>query len=72
METHSRSILKALSWRLGGLIVTVSVAWVLTRRMEMAASIGLADTGLKLVAFYVHERVWLRIRFGRKGADYEI
>jgi adenylylsulfate kinase len=49
------------------------VAWVVTRQADTAASIGLADTGLKILAYYVHERVWLRIRFGRvEPAEYEI
>ena len=65
METRVRSIAKALTWRAGGLIVTVSVGWVVTGNPLVAASIGLVDTGAKLVAFYFHERLWLKIRFGR-------
>ncbi len=73
MESHARSLLKALTWRVGGLVVTVLVAWVLTRRATLAASIGAADTVVKLVAFYVHERLWLRIRFGQsRRPEYEI
>jgi adenylylsulfate kinase len=73
LETRARSIAKALSWRVGGLIITTGVAWALTRRVELAASIGLADTVLKLVAYYAHERAWLRIKFGRpEPPEYEI
>lgn len=73
METRARSLLKALTWRAGGLVVTTAVAWVVTRRIRVAASIGLADTVLKLVAYYVHERAWLRIKFGRaEPPEYQI
>ncbi len=73
LESHARSLLKALTWRAGGLVVTVLVAWALTRRATLAASIGAADTVVKLLAFYVHERLWLRINFGRrKEPEYEI
>jgi adenylylsulfate kinase len=49
------------------------VAWALTRQAELAASIGLADTVIKLAAYYLHERAWLRIRFGRRGpGEYQI
>jgi len=73
MESHLRTIVKALTWRLGGLVMTVTVAWVVTRQADTAASIGLADTALKILAYYVHERVWLRIRFGRaKPPEYQI
>ena len=73
MEGHFRSILKAATWRAGGLAVTFVVAWMVTRKAAVAASIGLADTALKLVAYYVHERIWLKIRFGMmRGPDYDI
>ena len=65
--------MKAATWRAGGLAVTIAVAWVITRRLELAAGLGLADTAVKLLAFYVHERVWLRVKFGRSHSpEYDI
>jgi uncharacterized membrane protein len=58
---------------LGGLIVTTVVVYLFTHKMELSAAVGLADTGVKLVAYYVHERLWLRVKFGlRRTTDYEI
>lgn len=73
MESHWRSIAKAITWRIGGTVVTFGVAWILTRRFELAAKIGLLDTFIKLGAFYVHERVWNRLNFGKpKPPEYQI
>jgi len=72
METHIRSIAKAITWRLGGTIVTFVVAWILTRKFELAAQIGVLDTAIKLGAFYVHERMWNRLSFGKKQPEYYI
>lgn len=72
METHIRSIAKAITWRLGGTIVTFVVAWILTRKFELAAQIGILDTVIKLGAFYVHERMWNRLSFGKKQPEYYI
>ena len=73
METHARTILKSLTWRVGGLLLTVASAWLITRKVEVAASIGAVDTAVKVVAFYFHERLWLKVRFGRlRQADYDI
>ena len=73
METQIRSIVKAITWRAGGSIVTVTVAYAVTRKAELAATIGIADTILKLAAFYLHERLWLKIRFGKqRPPDYQI
>lgn len=73
METHFRSIVKAVSWRFGGTIVTVVIAWVLLGTFEMAAKIGVLDTVVKIGAFYAHERMWGKINFGKiKKPEYEI
>lgn len=72
-ESHARTIVKSLTWRAGGLMMTVGVAWWITGKGELAASIGLADTVIKIVVYYVHERMWLKIPFGRdRKPEYEI
>ena len=73
MESHIRSILKALTYRSLGFFVTVAVAWLVTRDQTIAAQIGLGDTVLKIFAYYFHERMWGYLAFGRaKAPDYEI
>lgn len=73
METHYRSIIKAISWRTGGTIVTCFVAWVLTGNLDLAAKIGALDTLIKIGAFYLHERLWNRLNFGKqKQPEYQI
>jgi len=65
--------MKALTWRAGGTVVTFVVAWVMTREFELAAQIGLLDTAIKLAAFYIHERAWMKINFGKlKPPEYQI
>jgi len=72
MESHVRSIAKAITWRAGGTAVTFAVAWVLTGELELAAQIGVLDTAIKLGAFYMHERMWNRLSFGKKQPEYYI
>ncbi len=73
MESHIRSIAKAITWRAGGTVVTFAVAWIMTRQLELAAQIGLLDTAIKIGAFYIHERVWNRLKFGKeKTPEYQI
>jgi uncharacterized membrane protein len=73
MESHFRSILKAVTYRFLGLFVTVAVAWMVTHDEALATKIGLADTVLKIFAYYFHERIWGYLPFGRKAAaEYEI
>jgi uncharacterized membrane protein len=45
----------------------------LNRRLQFAAEIGLIDTAVKLLIYFVHERVWNKIGYGRLPApDYEV
>jgi uncharacterized membrane protein len=73
VETHFRSIVKAVSWRAGGTVVTFIVAWILVGKLDLAAKIGVLDTAIKVGAFYIHERLWNRINFGKqKPPEYQI
>ena len=72
-DSHWRSLIKAVTWRAMGTIVTFCVAWVATGEVVFAAKIGLADTLLKIGVFYAYERVWDRISYGRsRPPEYDI
>lgn len=64
-ESHTRSIVKALTWRVIATVVTFLVAWAILGRLTHAVEIGLLDTVIKLGAYYGHERLWDRIPIGR-------
>jgi len=64
-ETHLRSIAKAISWRIGGTAVTFVITLLVTGQIDLATKIGLLDTLVKVGAFYVHERLWHRVGFGK-------
>lgn len=75
MESHRRSIIKAVSYRCFGTMLTASIALAYTQDLKWAAAIGASDALIKTAFFYVHERVWNRIQFGRPqipGGDYQI
>jgi adenylylsulfate kinase len=73
MESRKRSIVKALSWRFFATAITVLVVFLLSGEVIFAAKIGLLDTTIKLAAYFVHERLWLRIAYGRyHHTDYQI
>ena len=72
-ETRRRSLYKALSYRVLGLLTTTLVAWVVMGDPRAAMVMGVADTVSKIGLFYGHERAWMRIRLGRATTpDYEI
>ncbi len=66
MESTRRSIVKAISWRLLATVITAVIVYQLTGELDFAAKVGLADTTLKFVIYFGHERLWNRISYGRE------
>ncbi len=65
MESRSRSLIKAITWRITALIITVSVVLIATGDTDLAAAVGLADALVKITLYYLHERAWNRVSNGR-------
>ena len=73
METNARSIVKAVSYRLLGSSVTGLILFAITGKGTISILGSVADMVLKIAAYFVHERIWDRIQFGRtKPPEYEI
>lgn len=66
MESHKRSIAKAVSWRLIAALITAFVVFLFTREVALSAGIGIADSAIKIFTYYSHERLWNKIGFGRR------
>jgi uncharacterized membrane protein len=64
-ETHTRSILKAVSWRTLGTLDTFVISWFFTGRAAIAGSIAGIEIVTKIAWYYLHERVWASIPWGR-------
>ena len=65
-SSHIRSILKGISWRFFATIDTILVVLLITCllgecSLENALKIGASELLLKLILYYFHERIWLRI-----------
>jgi uncharacterized membrane protein len=57
-ESHLRSFLKALSWRVLATTTTAIIAWVITGDISTAIVIGGIEFFAKFFIYYGHERVW--------------
>jgi uncharacterized membrane protein len=64
-ETHSRSLLKAISWRLTGSLDTLVISFLITRKFTWAFTITGIEFFSKIILFYAHERFWNKIPIGR-------
>lgn len=71
MESHVRSLVKSLSWRLFGFVFMVAMAWLITGSAKTGMALGVLDFAVKSATFYLHERLWQRIRWGMVARDIE-
>lgn len=65
-EKATRSILKAISWRVIGTFDTIFISWYITGEITMALSIGLIEVVTKMILYFFHERVWNIIKWGKQ------
>jgi uncharacterized membrane protein len=73
MESNSRSIAKAISYRLLGSISTALIVFVFSGDVKVSAGVGAIDMVMKIALYYLHERLWNHISFGRqRPPEYEI
>jgi uncharacterized membrane protein len=64
-ESHFRSLIKGITWRIVGTIDTIAISFFLTGHLSMAVKIGFTEVITKVVLYYLHERVWLHFLNGR-------
>jgi adenylylsulfate kinase len=68
-ETHSRSVLKALSWRIFASMITTALVYALTGQLALSAAVGSIEFVTKLLGYWMHERAWDRLPFGKMPAS---
>jgi len=62
--TRTRSVFKAISWRIVGTLDTMALGWIITGNPIMGLKIGALELFTKFILYYFHERIWLRFKFG--------
>ena len=72
-DRRIRSVLKTISWRVTGTLDTIVIAYLITRELKWAFSIGFIEVFSKLILYYFHERAWENLNIGRTAQpDYQI
>lgn len=57
-ESRTRSLLKAVSYRVIGTLTTAILTYLVTGNVRAALTIGAVEPLAKIVIFYLHERAW--------------
>ena len=69
-ETITRSLLKAISWRIIASIVTTIIAYSFGLPAKAIGLVFFADLVIKFALYFIHERVWVSyIKYGKTDLD---
>lgn len=64
-ETKTRSIVKTISWRILATLTTVVLVYIFIGDTTIAFTVGGIEVILKMLVYFVHERIWDKLKFGR-------
>lgn len=64
-ETHKRTIARMVSYRLTALLLTIPFTYYLTGDWLSAIEGSILLHIILSLDYYVHERVWLKIKWGK-------
>lgn len=68
-ETNIRTIAKGFSWRFFATATTVIIVYVFFKRLDLAIAAGILETISKVILYYSHEKLWQRVRWGKKKIE---
>jgi adenylylsulfate kinase len=64
--TRTRSIVKAISYRVIIVSLDFAVIYLLTGKAEVAVGFMIVSNIYTTVGYFLHERLWARIAWGRR------
>ena len=64
IESHKRTITKSVTYRISAWSITVPVTLAMTGSWAMALGGSTLLHALLTVAYYIHERAWLKVKWG--------
>lgn len=66
---NKRHLAKTITWRIVGTIDTIIIGYLISGSLEAGFHIGVAELITKMVLYYLHERVWYKLRVFKDGAS---
>ena len=64
-ETHMRTFAKTVIWRVIATCVSIGVVYSFTGLLKQSVEISLTGAAIGMVTYYVHERFWNSVQWGR-------
>lgn len=65
-EDSNRSLVKTISYRILIIIATSLILFIFTGNVELTLGVTLVTSIVCTILYYIHERVWNNIHWGKK------
>lgn len=66
METMKRTVAKAVTWQIAGLIAMTLIGYLMTGSWRAGGGIAVAGMISGFICYFLHERIWALVSWGRK------
>tara|TARA_E500000178_G_scaffold350524_1_gene409672 strand:+ start:179 stop:490 length:312 start_codon:yes stop_codon:yes gene_type:complete len=66
---RSRTAVKTLTWRVLATTDTFLISYIITGRFDFAGAIAGIEVATKMILYYLHERAWSKIKWGKLYID---
>jgi len=63
-DNVKRSLAKTISWRVVATTITMLLVFLVTGQLLISLGIGFIELFVKMLAYYLHERVWDKVEWG--------
>jgi uncharacterized membrane protein len=65
MESKKRTVVRMITYRLTAWLFTILYTWLFTGNISSATGFATLLHLLLSIDYYIHERVWLKIKWGK-------
>jgi uncharacterized membrane protein len=65
VETHSRTVMKTVSWRIVATLTTGIIVYILSGKILLSLGVIGVEVVAKILFYYLHERAWNLVAWGK-------
>ncbi|MCW4014825.1 MAG: DUF2061 domain-containing protein [Candidatus Bathyarchaeota archaeon] len=66
MDKRARSLAKSVTYRITAFVVLMIITWYVTDNLAQTTIISVTFQAIQLVIYYIHERIWENVNWGKK------
>ncbi|MBC8313010.1 MAG: DUF2061 domain-containing protein [Candidatus Cloacimonetes bacterium] len=64
-EKHKRTVAKTISFRIVASLLTILIVFTFTKNATISIGIGIVEAISKMIFYYIHERIWDKVNWGK-------